>query len=482
MSHIASLMPLALAFTMLSCPLPTLGAWNHFDPSDTSQVPRKFSEIGFYADWNAKTVTPEAISFDVNTPLWSDNAHKARWVLLKPGSPKIQFDPENDYYDYPDGAIFVKLFQHDTIPGDPSSRIYWETRLLVNQKVEDPNSSEMVDYWHPFSYRWNPDGSEAFLVSKNGFDTSLTVWINGNKSFRKWSYPSPYACNQCHRQYDLYNTAFQGRTVLGFFTPQINRPAASTPSVNQITQLFQAGILGWSKPVPTPVEIASWPKWADVADETATLDLRARAYIASNCSGCHGTRGLMVNAPEYAAAFNYDFFKIRNGVLSPEMDLRNMAVGVFGVPSKTIDGEVVHPALIVPGHPDLSVLLYRMKQRNRIAPTEGDAYSINPEQMPPVGVYEVDTVANDVISRWIASLPPVASIGKREANRLQPGLIVRDRVIYLAGTTQKELTLIGTDGRQYITKPMGSGFRIPEGLAPGIYLLRVKGSTLRLVL
>src|SRR5689334_4155810 len=90
-------------------------AWVHFDPADTSKVPKQFSKTGFYSNMTSKTVTSEAVAFDVNAPLWSDNAHKARWILLKPNSAKIKFDPNQDYLDYPDGTVFVKLFMHDTI-------------------------------------------------------------------------------------------------------------------------------------------------------------------------------------------------------------------------------------------------------------------------------------------------------------------------------------------------------------------------------
>jgi hypothetical protein len=200
----------------------TLAAWQHFDPSDTSKVPKRFSQTGFYSNWSTKTVTAEAIGFDVNTPLFSDHSAKFRWVLLKSGSAKIKFDPESDYYEYPDGAVFVKLFQHDTIPGNTASRIYWETRVLVNKKgVDSANGMKSYDYWYAFSYKWKPDGSEAFLVAPEGLDTSLSLRVNGQKAFRKWTFPSVSACNQCHRQYEKNESAHQGRSVLGFFTPQL---------------------------------------------------------------------------------------------------------------------------------------------------------------------------------------------------------------------------------------------------------------------
>ena len=250
--------------------------WKHFDPSDTSKVHKKFSLTGFYSNMAAKTVTPEAVPFDVNSALWSDNAVKSRWILLKPNSAKVKFDSDSDYYEYPDGAVFVKLFQHDTIPGNANSRIYWETRVLVNKKTLDSNSMKMFDYWYSFSYRWKADGSDAILVPPEGFDTSLTVRVNGQKTLRKWTFPSVAACNDCHRQYEKDRDASQGRAVLGFYTPQINKPTAANPSLNQIVNLFQKNILTWAKAAPTEADAAKLPKWAKIDDANENLDKRAR--------------------------------------------------------------------------------------------------------------------------------------------------------------------------------------------------------------
>ena len=203
---------------------PTLAfsAWLHFDPTDTSKVPKQFSKTGFYSNIALKTVTPEAVPFDVNAPLWSDNAHKARWVLLKPGTAKIKFDPDQDYFEYPEGAVFVKLFQHDTVPGDTTTRLYWETRVLVNKKKADTLSTDPLevvisDKWYPFTYKWKRNGSDADLVDVQGENVSLNITVKGQKTFRKWTFPAASDCDRCHRP---YKSGIQGRAVLGFFRPR----------------------------------------------------------------------------------------------------------------------------------------------------------------------------------------------------------------------------------------------------------------------
>ncbi|MEO7956244.1 MAG: hypothetical protein ABIW76_06125, partial [Fibrobacteria bacterium] len=431
-------------------------AWVHFDPEDTVQVPKKFSQTGFYTNMTAKTVTSEAVSFDVNAPLWSDAAAKKRWVLLKPGSPKIQFKEDDDYLGYPDGTVFVKLFQHDTVPGDTTTRMYWETRLLVKKSYPDTVSTEPLevhlrDIWYPFSYKWKRDGSEAFLVSQKGLDTVLTLTVNGQKRLRKWSFPSVRGCNACHRE---YTNGVQGRNVLGFFAPQLNRPSIANPTVNQIRDLFNKGILAWSKPAaPTDAEIGAMPKWARLTD-TSPLDLRARSYIAANCSGCHGDRGKRTEAIGHSD-INYDFFKLSGTNITPAMELRNVVTSDWDVkPIVTEKGDTLVPALVVPGYPQLSILLKRLSTRNLAMPSglpDDTAFSQTAPQMPPLGVFEVDTAAVRVVTEWITTMPnlPPSAIRKAIAGRSGKEPVLRGDMLVLPEGVRGKAVLLGLDGRRH---------------------------------
>jgi hypothetical protein len=466
-------------------------AWVHFDPADTSQVPRKLSQTGFYTNMAAKTVTSEAAYFEVNAPLWSDAAAKKRWVLLKPGSPKIQFKAEDDYQEYPDGAVFVKLFQHDTVPGDTTTRIYWETRLLIKKTVNDTLNTDPLevvvkDKWFPFSYKWNRGASEAFLVNpKKGLDTVLTLTVNGQKRLRKWTFPSVSACNNCHRQ-NLGGA--QGRSVLGFFAPQLNRPSASNPALNQIRELFNKGILGWSKPAaPTDAELGAMAKWARLDDNAQTLDLRARSYIAANCSGCHGDRGKQTNATG-DVDINYDFFKLTGGVLTPAMELRHVGTGTWDLePIVDEKGNTLAPALVVPGYPQLSTLLKRLRTRNQAVPTgtpDDTAFSPTMPQMPPLGVWEVDTAAVRVVTEWIAKMPPLpASIHQAFAGRSANAPVLHGDMLLLPESMRGKAEIIGLDGRRHRLLGISErAFRIPKDMPAGIYLLNAGGETFKLAL
>jgi hypothetical protein len=464
---------------------PTLAfsAWEHFDPADTSKVPKLLSKTRFYANMTTKTVTSEAVAFEVNAPLWSDNAHKARWILLKPNSAKIKFDPNQDYFEYPDGAVFVKLFMHDTIPGDTTTRIYWETRLLINKKTPDTLSTEPLevvirDKWYPFSYKWKRNGSDADLVSDQGESVSLNITVKGQKTFRKWNFPSVSDCNECHRQ---FKNDTQGRTVLGFFTAQINRPTVTDAGLNQIRNLFQKGILAWDKTAPpTETEIAAMPKWARIDDATAPLDLRAKSYIAANCSGCHGSRGIPSGGIDHSnTELNYDFIKTENKALVWTVDLRKVPA------SKQFDsipvvigpaGDTIPPAIVVPGHPELSTILFRMTQRNRLPPTAEDAYSFDlvDAQMPPLGVFEVDTIATRWVRKWIAEMPPVGIRGSQSGHKAAAAPRILGGYLTLAADFRGKPTLTGLDGRRHeVTRVTGNMYRLPKSLPNGVYFIRL---------
>ncbi|MEO7424238.1 MAG: hypothetical protein ABI036_03565 [Fibrobacteria bacterium] len=471
------------------CPTLAFSAWVHFDPADTSKVPKQFSKTGFYSNMTSKTVTSEAVAFDVNAPLWSDNAHKGRWILLKPGSAKIKFDPNQDYFEYPDGAVFVKLFMHDTIPGDTTTRIYWETRLLVNKKTADTLSTEPLevairDKWHPFSYKWKRNGSDADLVGSDGESAALVLTVNGQKTFRKWNFPAANDCDRCHRQF--LNGA-QGRTVLGFFPAQINRRTAADASLNQIRNLFQKNIFTWDKPNPTEAELAAMPKWARIDDTTAALDLRAKSYIAANCSGCHGSRGIPTGALDHGRPeLNYDFIKAQNKAFVWTEDLRTItSIHYDSMPFATNPaGDTIPAGVVVPGHPEISTILFRMTQRNRLPPTAEDAYASNlvPEQMPPLGVFEVDTIATRWIRKWIAGMPSVGIRGSRPGHNAVSAPRITAGYLTLGSYFRGKLMLTGLDGRQHPLIPVtGNMFRVPKSLPKGVYFLQLGNRAYKVV-
>jgi hypothetical protein len=476
---------------VLPLPKPALAAWKYFDPTDTAAIPKRFSETGFYDDWSSKAVTATAHRYEVNSPLWSDGASKDRWILLPQGKP-ILFNENSDLWDYPDSAVFIKLFKHQAIAGDSSTTALWETRVLVNQEIEA--GGKRVDAWHGFSYKWAADGSDAFLLSDEDGDSvfqSVFKYRNhaaGELKWRKWRFPKRGECLQCHRAQRM--GTLQGRAVLGFFTAQLNRPSPNADSINQIIGFFNAGLMLWENrgaTKPTEGDVSHWPRWARVADTTVDLNVRARSYIAANCSGCHGDRGISLGATG-GRDVNFDFWQNRPHA---SFALREMSWN-YNLPGS---------ALVVPGRPDLSILLHRQKQRRSVAQDvaqwEADTSSTRPtqpvfrfgaatDQMPPLGVFEEDTVAMQVLTEWVNHYRAEDDVSVRRARSgsgLSHPIQIGNHLRLPEGMQEGPAYLIALNGQSIpLPKVAGNLYALPASISPGIYGLRVGKVMARLIM
>lgn len=430
--------------------------FNFFDSSRPDSIPRTLSGTGMYQDLPAKRVSGDVIPFDVNAPLWTDGAAKQRFIAVPPGT-SVVYDDTADTYAYPDRAMVIKNFSVDTIPGNPASRILFETRFTGLKKVAG------IDKWYLFTYRWRLDQSDADLVPDSGQNATVRVWregLGGALSLKKWRFPSRLQCAACHRV-----QATGGRTVLAFFTAQLNRPWEGDPFVNQLDHFFDIGLLqpkpGTARPNP-----ANAPRWARWDDETASLDVRARSYIAANCSGCHGGRGIKTDAA-LGIKLDYDYHDMR---VRTEMRGRPL-VGGFPLDSAV---------LVAPGHPERSVLLFRQQMRNQ------KDLDFRPEfyAMPPLGSFEPDTNAIKVMTRWILEMPPVSAIGGGSGQGQTGSFRIRDGRMYLprslAGPSPR-LALADLSGRPVRLTFLSEGvYRIEGRPVPGVHVLRVDGRVFRL--
>jgi hypothetical protein len=486
----AKILMVAAAFGLL-CPLASHAVWKNYDPEvdvftdslNPLALPKKFSATGFYTDWAKKTVTAEANYYEVNSALWSDGATKSRWLIL-PASTKVIFNENSDYWNYPNGATFIKLFTHQTVPGDTSAanRIWWETRVLINKE------SGGSDTWYGFSYKWVNNGSEAYLLPPDGMvqdsarKVTFTIYPNGKTAagkIKKWAYPKREDCNTCH----LGSEGTSGRPVLGFYTAQINRPSKANANLNQIEDFFQKNLLQWENKgtaKPTAAEIKAFPRYYGLADAdtAATLNKRARSYLAANCSGCHGARSLENFT---TTTIDFDFFDLK-----PHMKF------AYRVTSKDPD---VGPgaALLVPKRPDLSVLLFRQKARRtyeldvqqHAADPLSDLpnFSADPLQMPTLATFEEDTAATKVFSQWITGFdttgqvdPDWPGVGIRSVGRkyaLQAPSILGNHVL-IPSTLSGRVALVSVAGREWVLNAEVAGvYTLPDALQPGIYFIRV---------
>jgi hypothetical protein len=489
---------------ILGMPVLASAAFKYWNPPQNIPPPKTLSELGVYQNITAlpiqmKKLDTNLFHYEVNSALWSDGSHKNRWIMLKNrnkanNAGSIKYEEQNDYWTYPDSAVFLKNFAIDTNGLDTNSRVLWETRVLLN--IKDTIDQTVSDHWYGYSYKWRQNQIEADLVdTAHGLDTAIRVWPNGigagkTSVMKKWHFPTIYQCGTCHRS-GMADTT-HGRAVLGFFGAQLNRPHPDVANINQLEYFFNKKILTGTK---SNWDAATTPHWRGIDDSTATVDLRARSYIAANCSGCHGRRGI-ANSATQGVELNYDFFQMQ-----AQMEFRDHMVGwgwnldtippIYypkNDPANVTHGDSAHiiPALIVPGYPNKSVLIFRQKSRNTMPIDSSDAYNAIHEQMPPLATFEVNTPAISLLERWVREMQPlpvdstgnVGIVHGASARALLKSPVIRGGLVILpadfAATSNLSVKLTGINGRTFDLKAAGhNAFALPRGLPKGVYIIRV---------
>ncbi|MEO7424635.1 MAG: hypothetical protein ABI036_05565 [Fibrobacteria bacterium] len=443
---------LPLFFAGISAPVHSQTGFNFFNPAVPDSIPKLISATGMFKNMATKEISPGVTPFEVNAPLWTDGAIKQRYIALPTGTAVI-YDDTSDIYSYPDRAMVIKNFSVDTIPDNPASRILFETRFSGVRIVSGKEK------WYLWTYRWRLDQTDADLVPDSGMNATVRVYRNGLDQapfLKKWRFPGTFQCAACHR---IQPTG--GRAVLAFFTAQLNKPLSTAPTVNQLTRLFDLGVLK-SKDGTRP-DFAKSPQWAHWDDASASLELRARSYIAANCSGCHGTRGIATNAAP-GITLNYDFHSMK-----PQMDfVTKKLVTLFPLDSA---------GLVVPGRPDRSVLIYRQKMRNQ----KNLNFTAEGMAMPPLGSFEPDTNAINMESQWILSLAASGIRDLHAGTSSGPHFRVQGKYLQAAEggaplAPGLQVELLDLFGRRIPMTAIRTGlYRIEKPGITGIHFLRVSG-------
>ncbi|MFB3065935.1 MAG: PQQ-dependent sugar dehydrogenase, partial [Planctomycetota bacterium] len=144
-------------------------------------VPTTLSATGLFSDTANLVPAAGLIEYEVNSPLWSDNARKRRWIAL-PGPSRIMFDATDDWV-FPQGTVFVKHFELDLGPG-VVQRL--ETRVLFLQ----------AQGWTGVTYRWNASQTDAYLLSTGetqDYQVEDPAAPGGTRT-QTWSFPSQSDC------------------------------------------------------------------------------------------------------------------------------------------------------------------------------------------------------------------------------------------------------------------------------------------------
>ncbi len=323
----------------------------------------------FELDAHSFAPARDGIVYELNTPLFSDYAHKLRSIHL-PKDKKMRFD--SDTIELPVGTLITKTFYYDLADAMARDRTVRETpqreaTTLDTQRVRLLETRLLINTpagWVALPYVWNEAQTDARLELA-GESLELTLHRSHGAEPFVYEVPDGNQCAGCH------TLDQQQRRIepIGIKPRHLNR--IGHDGDNQLIHWSRQSLL---LDVPTVSREPRNAKWNDL---TETLESRVRAYLDVNCGHCHSETGPANTSGLFLDAAESDSTKL----------------GICKVPVATGRGAVTGTFDIVPGAPDESILLLRMLS------TEPDI------AMPELGRSLIHEEGAALIRDWIASLP-----------------------------------------------------------------------------
>ena len=311
------------------------------------------SEYHFFKG-NAHDLLPtdRVLPYDLNSPLFSDYAFKARFIYVPDGTSAAYQDKQ--VLQLPVGACLIKNFYYPADFRKPNGckRII-ETRLLVHRESG----------WEALDYIWNNEQTDAKLDVAGDLVKVSWIHYDGKPMTTDYIIPNKNQCKSCHWINNIM-------TPIGPKVRNLNKNFAYTDTIsNQLTKWQKAGILTG---VPNS---ATCPKMVNYNDTAADLNLRARAYLDVNCAHCHNASG-----PAYTSGLYLDY---------ENQDKEHL--GFCKTPVSAGRGTGDFLVDILPGDPTHSIMPFRM------ASTDAGI------KMPELGRSMVHAEGVELISKWVAA-------------------------------------------------------------------------------
>ena len=265
------------------------------------------------------------LPYDLNTPHFADYANLHRFVWMPDGR-ACDYGPHGEI-EFPVGAVLIITMGYSADLRVPElGEHIVETRLWMKRS----------DGWIGAQYAWNDDTSDAHL-SLAGEKTDV-AWIHSDGQQRQHTFrvPNRNQCIQCHE-------ISEQLVPLGpVHARYLNKDYGYENGVrNQLERWVEAGYL---KSLPDDRDtIPRMAVWDDPS--TGDLDGRARAYLDMNCSSCHRKGGVGFTS---GLDLRYD-------------QREPVKFGIFKSPVAAGRGAGNGRFVIEPGHPDRSILLFRLQ-------------------------------------------------------------------------------------------------------------------------
>ena len=305
-----------------------------------------------YTDGPDLGLNAGVIPYDLNTPLFSDYAHKLRTIWMRRGT-SAKFNADGSF-DFPVGTIISKTFYYPRTKGaardskavartydqstDFSDKAQGERGLkLANvHLVETRILVRREGGWEALPYVWNAAQTEAVLARTGDAKPLELVSDDGTKQAFTYVVPNENQCAGCH----VADLKTKQIAPIGTKARHLNREYSY--AMVRENQLLHWTKLGYLTGITDPASAAKNADWRDVAQP---LDARARAYLDINCGHCHNGTG-----PANTTALDLTIFAADDRYL-----------GICKPPVAAGRGTGDHFFDIVPGNPQDSILPYRMR-------------------------------------------------------------------------------------------------------------------------
>jgi uncharacterized repeat protein (TIGR03806 family) len=362
-------------------------------PTDPlAPFPERLSDTGLFTSVANHEMQLGVVPYSVNAETWADGAHTSRYIALSDTS-TIDFSASG-HWKFPEGTVLLQTLSVDD-PSDTATQTRrLETRVLLRQQGE----------WAGYSYRWNDEQTDALLVAAGGdqLAVDLSDPFTGQTSPHRWQIPSRSECMVCHSRAAEY--------VLGLSTMQMNRPLDHALESNGNGKGNGNGsdsnqLVAWNRLGMFSTDVAEAPgdlvHMVDPYDTSASLTARARSYLHANCQHCHLNSG--GGNADFEVNFNRDLDK------TALVDVKAVH-STFGLDDAR---------LVAPGHPERSVLLYRLAK-------------LGVGHMPQLGTAQLDRAGIRLLHDWISSLPsntlalPINPLADVSADAANAGEIVNE--------------------------------------------------------
>ena len=244
------------------------------EPAVSAEPPQLLSQTGIFSDLATLEPAPGVIPYDVPNALWSDGAHKRRWIIVpndgsfNSAAEDIVFSANGNWV-FPAGTVLVKHFDAPTDANNSSAVKRLETRFLICTAGGGK---------YGVTYKWNAAGTDAELMD-GGLNETYDFNTGSGMEQRNWSYPSRGDCMVCHN--DVAGQA------LGVRTAHLNSNAYYPSTGRLANQLATFNALGMFDVTLTDPQMEDFIEARALDDETAPLEHRIRSYLDTNCSHCH---------------------------------------------------------------------------------------------------------------------------------------------------------------------------------------------------